>query len=90
MRLAASACFENGGTGVSPVKSGVAPDFVKGHPLLVIRRNQSQATSRNGFGRDARNHRPEACATHLILKTRPNNFPSSPARGWAKETSKPD
>jgi DNA modification methylase len=35
MRLAASACFENGGTGVTPVKSGVAPDFVKGHPLLV-------------------------------------------------------
>ena len=66
-------CFQNGGTGVSPVKSGVSPDFVRNRPALVVRRTLSQSTTRNGFGRDARNDRPEACATHLILKTRPND-----------------
>jgi hypothetical protein len=43
----------------------------------MVRRNQSQSTSRNGFGRDARNDRPEACATQRILKTlhQQNYFP---------------
>ena len=63
--------FQIGGTGVAPVKSGVPPDFVRCHPLLVYCRNQSQFTSHNGFERDARNNRPEACATHRILKTCP-------------------
>jgi hypothetical protein len=61
--------LKNGGTGVAPVKSGVPPDFVRSRPWLMVRRNQSQSTFHNGFGRDARNDRPEACAAHLILKT---------------------
>jgi len=58
--------FRNGGTGVAPVKSGVAPDFVKHRPPLVVRTNQSQSMSPDGFGRDAQNNRPEACATWTI------------------------
>jgi hypothetical protein len=53
----------SGGTGVTPVKSGVTPNFVGGDGVLVHwqwRRNRSPA---NGFGRDARNNRPEACST---------------------------
>ena len=41
-----------GGTGVAPVKSGAC-------------KYQGQPRASNGFGRDARNDRPEACATHL-------------------------
>jgi hypothetical protein len=55
--------FRKGGTGVTPVKSGVTPDFVKHRPPVVDRANQSQSTSPDGFGRDAQNNRPEACAT---------------------------
>src|ERR1022692_4383450 len=54
------ACFQSGGTGVSPVKCGVAPDFVGRRPQQMAWKNQSPATSRPGFGRGARNHRPEA------------------------------
>jgi len=54
-----------GGTGVAPVKSGVAPDLVQDHSLLVKRKSQCQSTSPNGFGRDAQNDRPEACATNF-------------------------
>jgi hypothetical protein len=55
--------FRKGGTGVAPVKSGVAPDFVNDRSPLVDRTNQSQSTSPDGFGRNAQNNRPEACAT---------------------------
>ena len=55
-----------GGTGVAPVKSGVTPDFVNHRPPRVVRTNQSQSTSPDGFGRDAQNNRPEACATWTI------------------------
>ena len=58
--------FWNGGTGVTPVKSGVTPDFVNHRPPRVVRTNQSQSTSPDGFGRDAQNNRPEACATWTI------------------------
>jgi hypothetical protein len=61
--------FQIGGTGVAPVKSGVAPDFVRGRPPLFARKSQGQPVFPNDFGRDARNNRPEACATHRILKT---------------------
>jgi hypothetical protein len=53
-----------GGTGVAPVKSGVAPDFIVA--LSMARRRKIAECGRSscdGFGRDARNHRPEACAT---------------------------
>jgi len=53
-----------GGTGVAPVKSGIAPDFVV---ALSMARTWKIAecgrSSCDGFGRDARNRRPEACAT---------------------------
>jgi hypothetical protein len=55
--------FWKGGTGVAPVKSGVAPDFVSHRPPRVVRTNQGQSTSPDGFGRDVQNNRPEACAT---------------------------
>lgn len=42
---AAPAGFQMGGTGVAPVKSGVASDFIEGHPLPVDSTNQSQFTS---------------------------------------------
>jgi hypothetical protein len=58
--------FRDGGTGVAPVKSGVAPDFVNHRPTRVVRTNQNQSTSPDGFGRDAQNNRPEACATRTI------------------------
>jgi len=57
-----------GGTGVAPVKSGVAPDFVVA--LSMARRwkiAECGRSSREGFGRDARNDRPEACATRHSL-----------------------
>jgi hypothetical protein len=60
------AFFRNGGTGVAPVKSGVAPDFVNHRPPLVVRTIQNQSMSPDGFGRDAQNNRPEACATWMI------------------------
>jgi hypothetical protein len=54
----------------------------------VIRWNQSQATSRNGFERDARNSRPEACATRMILKTRPGHHSQPQAyTEWAERYS---
>ena len=43
---AAPAGFQMGGPGVAPVKSGVAPGFIAGHPLPVDSTNQSQFTSR--------------------------------------------
>jgi hypothetical protein len=61
-RCLMKAAFLNGGTGVAPVKSGVAPDFVSGRSQLVNRK-QIPAMSPAGFGRDAQNNRPEACAT---------------------------
>jgi hypothetical protein len=59
----ARALFRNGGAGVAPVKSGVTPDFVSHRPTPVVHTNQSQSTFPDGFGRDAQNNRPEACAT---------------------------
>jgi hypothetical protein len=64
-------CFQIGSTGVTPVKSGVPPDFVRGWPLLFAPRIQGQPAFPYGFGRDARNNRPEVYATHRILKTNP-------------------
>ena len=64
--------FLIGGTGVSPVKSGVPPDFLGCRPLLVVHGNKLERTSLDGFGRDTLNNRPEACATHRIFKARPN------------------
>ena len=58
--------FWKGGTGVTPVKSGVAPDLIQHRPTPVVRTNHSQSTSPDGFGRDAQNNRPEACATRTI------------------------
>jgi hypothetical protein len=52
-----------GGTGVAPVKSGVAPDFVGRRWLRVDVRRKENCGRPAGFGRDARNHRLEACAT---------------------------
>jgi hypothetical protein len=69
-------CFQMGGTGVAPVKFGVAPDFVRGRPPLFARKIQGQPVFPNGFGRDARNNRPEACGTHRILKTHPEISPA--------------
>ena len=63
--------FQIGGTGVAPVKSGVPPDFVRRHPLLVYCRNQSQFTSHNGFERDARNNRPGLCHPPDFVKRHP-------------------
>jgi hypothetical protein len=60
--------FQMGGTGVAPVKSGVPPDFVGGRPLLFARGIQGRPVVPNSFGRDTRNNRPEARATHQILK----------------------
>jgi 5-methyltetrahydrofolate--homocysteine methyltransferase len=48
-----------GGAGVPPAESGVAPDS---SPTTCVGAN----TERQCFGRDARNDRPEACATHKI------------------------
>ena len=52
-----------GGTGVPPVKSGVAPDFA-GKVRLWLRDVPEQSFAAGGSGRDARNDRPEACPTH--------------------------
>jgi hypothetical protein len=51
------------GTGVAPVKSGVAPDFVGRRWLRVDVRRKENCGRPAGFGRDARNHRLEASAT---------------------------
>ncbi len=59
-----------GGTGVSPVKSGVSPDFVLDKKNSLAPANQNLATSPNGFGRDAQNDRPEACATQASVTAR--------------------
>jgi hypothetical protein len=61
-----------GGTGVAPVKSGVAPDFVWSQPLPHQARWSSDDDAFPGFGRDARNNRPEACATCITFK--PSNM----------------
>jgi hypothetical protein len=66
--------LENGGTGVAPVKSGVAPDFVGRFSIPVARPRQDQFTFANGFGRDAQNDRPEACATQAVFKPQPLHF----------------
>ena len=55
--------FRDGGTGVEPVKSGVAPDFVGRRGLRGDARQEGNCGRPAGFGRDARNHRLEACAT---------------------------
>jgi hypothetical protein len=55
--------FRKGGTGVAPVKSGVAPDFGDPLSLSLIHANQSVVRSRYGSGRDARNYRRDACST---------------------------
>ena len=52
-----------GGTGVTPVKSGVAPDFVGRRGLRVDVGQEDNCVRLAGFGRDARNNRLEACAT---------------------------
>ncbi len=52
-----------GGMGVPPVKAGVSPDFVGGVDSLLVNANQNPSLPPNGFGRDAQNDRPEACAT---------------------------
>jgi hypothetical protein len=57
------ACFQKGGTGVTPVKSGVAPDFAGGYGTRLIGQIWSRRADHNGFERDARNGRPEARAT---------------------------
>jgi hypothetical protein len=57
--------FQIGGTGVAPVKSGVAPDFGRGRSQRVNRK-QTLAMSPAGFGRDAQNNWPEASATPTI------------------------
>ncbi len=53
----------SGGTGVSPVKSGVSPDFVCDVDKSSADANQKPSTLANGSGRDARNNGPEARAT---------------------------
>jgi hypothetical protein len=55
--------LQNGGTGVSPVKFGVPPNFVCCFHDFLVYANQNPFSTANGFGRDARNDRPEACAT---------------------------
>jgi hypothetical protein len=53
-----------GGTGVAPVKSGVTPDFAMAVSMARRRKiAECGRSSCDAFGRDARNHRPEACAT---------------------------
>jgi hypothetical protein len=53
-------CFQNGGTGVAPVKSGVTPDFVRRLSLLAIRTSQRLFTSRtvSGATPETTGHRP--------------------------------
>jgi hypothetical protein len=58
-----------GGTGVTPVKFGVTPDFVFDFDELSVNANQKLSMSSNGFGRDAQNDRPEACATQNMSFT---------------------
>jgi hypothetical protein len=51
-----------GGTGVTPVKSGVAPDFARTGTVRIVSRLQSGRVPHD-FGRDARNYRLEAGST---------------------------
>jgi hypothetical protein len=66
--LVAAQCQEFwGGTRVSRVKSGVPLNFVGGLGLPTIFQSPENRTSHDGFGRDARNDRRDACATHSRL-----------------------
>src|ERR1017187_8047779 len=55
-----------GGTGVAPVNSGVAPELGQGS-VAGVHNIQNGLASREGFGRDARNNRRDACSTRLVL-----------------------
>ena len=55
-----------GGTGVAPVKSGVAPDLGR-ECKTGTHEVQSNFAFRAGFGRDARNNRRDACSTRLVF-----------------------
>jgi hypothetical protein len=50
------------GAGVTPVKSGVTPDFGRAENFFCMEALRAMAAPR--FGRDARNHRPEARFHH--------------------------
>jgi hypothetical protein len=65
-------CFQNGGTGVAPVQSGVTPDGVRGEALPIGNRKAELVAG--GFGRDAQNHRPEAGATRNEFENTPTNL----------------
>jgi hypothetical protein len=56
-KFKAMACFHNGGTGVTPVKSGVAPDFVGRRCLRMDVRQGVNWGRPAGSGRHARNNR---------------------------------
>jgi hypothetical protein len=58
-----------GGTGVAPVKSGVAPDLGRNR-AIGTHKMQSGFASRAGFGRDARNNRRDACSTRRFFPNR--------------------
>jgi hypothetical protein len=64
-------CRAPGGTGVAPVKSGVAPDFGGQRSLAGDSLPPRPILSPAGFGRDARNHGPEARATQRSAKPQP-------------------
>jgi hypothetical protein len=51
---------------VARVKSGVAPDFVAGREMQMIRHAWYSRLSHDGFGRDARNDRRDACSTRPV------------------------
>jgi hypothetical protein len=62
--LVDQAASQIGGTGVTPVKSGVSLDFVNDPSRKVGRTPQGKSKPTAGCGRDALNNRPEAGATH--------------------------
>jgi hypothetical protein len=60
---------EPGGTGVAPVKSGVAPDLGRNR-ATGTHKAQSNFALRAGFGRDTRNNRRDACSTRRFFPNR--------------------
>ena len=59
-------CLVDGGTGVSPVKSGVSPDFDRDIQSHASASANGAIGSATRFWRDAKNYLPEAGATQLI------------------------
>jgi hypothetical protein len=56
-----------GGTGVTPVKSGVAPDFDNANQSQLNSRPRDRRDRAKDFGHDAPDDRPEAGAGKVIL-----------------------